>query len=290
MATKTIEIDGLVTFWRLTNATDYDVLRAELEAIGLGEFIPEKATDYQALKNALVKVYGSQRVLIRHLSKKKKSFSVVHEKVLIDPTSGEEYPDYKTSFIAYIADDEILFRYESGLPCYPPRMDSCEEQWQSEMGKVPSEKLAKRLTDIVEYVQGIPLKSGKGGGGLYWLPESNVPIWDAVKRAIAKGHPGNIIDGFDVAKNKKSLSAVSRALVELVESRMTTVRTNLLKKDTGDRAKSTQRGKAEELRELVEDYEDILGTTFDGLKSATEDLGDVETFAAFREMSEKFGE
>lgn len=271
-----VSIGGSVVFWTLSNSTDHGIMKEGLEGIGLGRFVPEVQTPYAALKNSLVRTFGSRRTLIRDV-KNRREYAVVKETVLKDPTGGKDTVKHDVQFIAYVADDEVLFREENGLPFHPSQATTCQAIFEEELGRVSAPSLARRIVQIVEFGKGVPLR---GTGGIYWIPDAHMFLWDAVAGICQKASSKNNLYRLNTAKDDDALVAVSAAIAAQVESSMETLRGEM-QRDVGDRAKRTTRKKAALLQKKVEFYEGLFGTTMESVKDSCDDLAETVVVATF---------
>ena len=278
---KEVSVNGRVVFWTLGEDSDHAILEQGLTDCSLGGYCPDENTAKAALKSALVSIYGSRRCLIRPLDGRA-GYLVVQEK-------GEGEGNISLSHVPLFSVDVptgpegILFKDpESGEIVEHHQAGIVRDQFWRELDKVPSHKVARALVNIIDRISGTSLRET---GGIYWIPERTLPIWEKVVTAVESASPSNAIYALNTAKDDDCLRAVVAGLTHSVSSEMDTIRGKIRSGKLGDKALATQNSRAADLRLKIQLYEKLFGKTLTELKDSTEDLESAEVMTALAQLA-----
>lgn len=280
---KNVSVNGQVVFWTLGEDSNHTTLEQGLTACSLGRYCPDENTSKAALKSALVSVYGSRRCLIRPLEGRA-GYLVVQEK-------GEGEGNISLSHVPLFSVDVptgpegIVFKNpESGETIGNHMGATVRDRFWQELDKVPSHKVARALVNIIDRISGTSLRET---GGIYWIPEKTLPIWEKVVSAVESASPknSNAIYALNTAKDDDCLRAVVAGLTHSVSSEMDTIRGKIQSGKLGKKALDTQNSRAADLRLKIELYEKLFGKTLTELKDSTEDLEAAEVMTALAQLA-----
>ena len=268
-----LSVNGRIVFWSLGSDSEYKALKDGFEQLGLSAYIPDEQSSVMSLKAALTEVYGSRRCLVRKLDKPKvPGFQITQERASGENNAGLEYHKI---FSAQIPTDNrgiIFLDPETGVQISDPKYATVvRDLFWKELDKVPRDNLARSLKRIVaQQSNGITLKET---GGVYWIPENSLPLWDKVVSVTQAASPGgrNKIYGPRTLLDDDLVHMAMDWLAQNVESEMGQIRERLGKAKT-KRGKSTQEDAASDLHDKVKTYEGIFSKTLQGLKDSTQDL------------------
>jgi hypothetical protein len=271
-----LPLKGKTITFTLSSNTDPDELKKLLENISvigrdgkprsykrLAKFSPKANSPKAGLHASLMKLYGRSGHLVRTL-KGKRGYAVVREeRNNAGSVTGNSATLLHTTLFEVTLDqsDSLVPTWEeienNALP------DSLKNTIQAEFVrqlKVCSHNaLARSVVRMIDSLHGISLRPT---GGVYWLPEQAIDVWNQVADAIEISGPGNNIYGFRTAFDEESaatiLDALTRNVMEEVERMAEEVADADL--DLGKRAMTTKLARAKMLKNRVAHYGKMLGT------------------------------
>src|SRR5262249_45696180 len=107
MIHRNLRLGAVVTFWTCGEWSRPAVIEVGLTALGFDQFVPERRGKGAALRDALEKVCGGPRLMVRP-TKEKDGFCVVEEERRETALGGNSYQviltariDFNTSFITF---------------------------------------------------------------------------------------------------------------------------------------------------------------------------------------------
>jgi len=247
-------ISGAVVYWTASKDTSANTLAANLQAIGLGKFVPAPATDAVALKAAMTDLYagatsGAGTNLIRP---DRNGFSVVTE------TQGVFGLMHDTVLHARFAHGHLAL-----TPQDHPDAGRLLSAIQSQLDLVPTSSLTSALTAIVGHLGGVSMRPT---GGIYWVPQRSLEMWGKVIKAVQDSGASAVYMAQTVA-DAESVRAVCAAIQAEVGAEVERIRHDLAEGLTArsGRARSAQ---LSTLGNRLREYEADLGTTLGDLRDA----------------------
>lgn len=259
MSNVNISISGATVFWRGTSDTEATRLEANLTAIGLGKYAPKPTALNVALKAALTSLYAKPRTLVRP---DRNGFSVVEEEQTKLGLS------HKTTLTV-----ELTMRGQDGLliyPAEPGEQARIRQQVKAQLNLVPYSALTQCLTDIVRSLGGVALRDS---GGIYWVPQMNVPRWREVVKAVQASGPVKVYCASMVA-DEDGVRAVCDSIREEMEREVAQISADFAS-GLSDKAMKSRAASLTAMAKRVREYETALGVTLDALRD-----GLVQTDAA----------
>ena len=283
-AVKLDTMNGEVTLWSLCGESSLPILEVGFEAIGLGRYTPEGQTQNAAMKAALTKYFGRAGTgyevdtvpdttdtfaVTKVTSEKKNGVHVpVHDCLYIvkPPLSGRWFP-----FIDPNTGDVV--EPEGEIAPSVTRGDAIRQEYWRQMDVVPRSKLASCLKKIaVDHLGGVTVR--QKGGGVYWLSEDKLPIWEKVAIVLGAAEltefHSNKIYGLSTCITDRTVEALCAALTAQVETEMNASDERIRSGKLGKKALTTVSREADDLRQKVRDYSYLLGTALDTLESRIE--------------------
>jgi hypothetical protein len=259
MSNVNISISGATVFWRGTSDTEAARLQTNLTNIGLGKYAPSPVNMGHAVKAAMTSLYSKPRTLVRP---DRNGFSIVEEE---QTTLGLRHKVTLTVEVAQRHPDGLL-----AYPCDPPARDRLVSQVKAQLGLVPYTALTQCLTNIVRSLGGVALRDS---GGIYWIPQVNVPRWREVVKAVQASGPVKVYCASMVA-DEDGVRAVCDSIREEMESEVAQINADFA---TGlsDKAMKSRASALAAMAKRVREYETALGVTLDTLRD-----GLVQTDAA----------
>tara|TARA_R100001594_G_scaffold29905_1_gene55735 strand:- start:1839 stop:2654 length:816 start_codon:yes stop_codon:yes gene_type:complete len=270
MIEKSIDYNGSIVYWSLSDGTNIHLLRQGLQDIGRAHLIPETRVDLQALQRSIREAFPGKRTLVRPLSGKP-GYAVVHEH------SGGTEMEYEEEVRFAVVANEI-FCSESNHP----KLAFIEDEYQNQKDLVTANKLGGVLVKACQELQGIPLRNR---GGLYWIPEANRLKWEEIVRVVERCNIRNTTSLVKTTTDKKTLDAVCDSLVHQVSKKLENLETSLEEGELGKRGLKTREREAQELDDLVQTYEKILGKTLTSLRDRASDVESAASMALLEAMA-----
>lgn len=271
MQTQTFSANGRIVFWSLGNDSDHKMLSDGFDQLGLSSYTPDEQSALMSLKSALTEAYGSRRCLIRRLEKRS-GFQISQERASGENNAGLEYQKLFSVEIPTGPHGILFMDPDTGERIPDPKYaGTVRDLFWRELDKVPRDNLARALTRItLQKMDGICLRET---GGIYWIPQSKMHIWDQVVSAVEQASPSgrNKVYGPRTLLDDELVSMAMDWLAQNVESQMGQIRERLGKAKS-KRGKSTQENAAADLHNKVQTYEHIFQKTLQGLKDSTQDL------------------
>lgn len=287
-AVKLDTMNGEVTLWSLCGESSLPVLKAGFEAIGLRKYTPEGQTQNAAMKAALTKYFGrasgngyevdtvpdtTDTFAVTKVTSEKKNgvYVPVHDCLYIvkPPLSGRWFPFIDPNTGDVVEPNDLVYR---GTPSLT-RGDAIRQEYWRQMDVVPRSKLASCLKKIaVDHLGGVTVR--QKGGGVYWLSEDKLPIWEKVAIVLGAAelteNSENRIFGLSTCITERTVEALCAALTAQVETEMNASDERIRSGKLGKKALTTVSKEADDLRQKVRDYSYLLGTALDTLESRIE--------------------
>ena len=262
MIEKEIKLNGAVVFWSLGEDTSAVDLDTGLRGLGLDAYTAEKNTALGAVKIALTKTYGGKSATIARVGGLEK-YAVSYPKAVV--TNGVDDIDYIKAFTVEYSTDKSVMIFRSpttGMVVQPNGYHNAQAIYTNEMSTCARHKVARCLTRVVGYLNGVALRDR---GGLYWLPQDKMATFNAVAKVIQDAG-SNSVYTVRTAHDTESVRAICDALTSEVNSELDTINADIMGGDIKKRAMKSRQDRAVNLRAQVAEYESILGTALDSLK------------------------
>jgi hypothetical protein len=158
----------------------------------------------------------------------------------------------------------------------------CQVAYDEALKTTDHKKVMRCLTRIIEHFNGTPMR---GRGGLYWIPEQNIPAFKKVSDIMTLGNLRNEVDLMRTAHDVDSVRAVCRGLKRRVKSEVATISKSLMNPDITDKAKVKKDKEAQNLYSSIADYKNMFGDAL----SSLEEVSDQADAAAVIEVLQAFG-
>lgn len=253
-----IGVSGAVTYWELSSISDLSATCDGLTALGYKEFLPEPRTPSAALKSAMGEVFGGNGVMIRPLDDPDNNgFTAVRE------IRGSQSNQYST--VATVKfDSSAKLVYSEGVKDADKLR--IEAAWIYHMSIVSQSTLANVLvkiitTDAVE--GGLSGTTLKPAGGIYWVPATQLPKYEAlveVLKHVALGNRANKIYFLRIVYDKDSVEAVKDAIIRDITEHAKEIEEDSKTAGLGELAYRHRIEDAESLHDRIAAYEGMLGS------------------------------
>ena len=268
MKTNRLDIGGGITFWTLSDQTDFEKLSAGLRAAGFGKFAPEPRTAHSVLKETLEKLHPGGKVF---QTRNKEEFEVVR---VSQQTGRNEYQHRLTA------------RYEFGrIVTDDSTQDEITNATFADLrNRLPYHAITRILTEIVNAIGGTTLRPT---GGIYWVRFENLERWELAAHAIESAS----LDGKSKVHVVRAVfdsgmvAAVAEGLTREIQTNAAEIDAALHDPAAGWKARGTQRAHAERLRQKVATYERDLGIALDGLRAELDRATDRVVIATLTESA-----
>lgn len=267
MTPNHLRLGGAVVYWSLSEFSFRDRLANGLADAGFGDLAPDPRPATAALKAALEQTLSGARVLIRPLQSRD-GFAVVEEQ------RGQTENVYTQTLSARVEGEGAFARL-----AFSPKDErslAVHQAFDLHQGLISAHQVSECLVKVVERLGGTRLRPS---GGFYWLPEDKLNLWQEVSAAVEKaafGRP-HACYVLRVAMDADAFRAVRDAIVAEVTAEANRIRAEVLSGELKERALESRRLEAEDLRDKVALYEQLLDT---GLASLREAIDAAEEAAA----------
>ena len=267
MIESTFDVGGAVVFWTASEFTDRDRLRVGLAPLGLAQFLPEPRPPASVLKDALEEALGGSRVLVRPLADRD-GFTVVKEE------RGKNANYYATELIARVR-NPVQIDYDP----FDDRAIRVNTAFQRHLGRIPGTQLSACLVRMVEFLGGTRLRPT---GAVYWIPGPKLEEWSAVAQAVEQASDGKPSAVYLLRHrlDADAVRAIRDAVVVEVQSATARIAEEVNGGQLGSRALETRKQQAQELREKVLLYEDLLSVGLAELHRAIDSADQTAATAA----------
>ena len=247
MIESTVEVGGAVVFWTACAFTDRDKLIAGLSPLHLEEFVPDPRPAASILKDALEETLGGPRTLVRPLARRD-GFTVIKEE------RGADDNCYVTELIARVRDiDPPSIDYTP----WDERAGRVNAAFARHAGRLPAVQLSACLVKLVEFLGGTRLRPT---GAVYWIPGPKLDEWVSIAQAVEAASEGKPSAVYLLRHrlDADAVRAIRDAVVSEVQTATARIAEDISAGELGSRALETRKQHAQELREKVLLYEDLL--------------------------------
>ena len=253
---------GAVVYWG-AGETQRDVLKTGLEDLGLERFLPNCRTPESSLFNALkdeVPETGMTRdYLIQSLKDRGNNGYEV-----VEVLKGDKNNSYSALFSARVDKTSERLVLSEGTWDYAT-LDgpSLQKSYDRYRGILTGSSMGACLVDICQHLRGTSLRPS---GGIYWLPEDSVGMWDKVGGAVSQAAlTESNVYRLRTIMDEKAAVAVIDAITSEVDAQSAEIMEGI--GQLGERALRTREERSRVLKAKVEHYEQMLGEGLDKLKS-----------------------
>jgi hypothetical protein len=253
-------------FWRSARWSHRQTLFDGLSRLGLERFCPSKRTNLACLYDALCAAFPGRDHQVERLDD-----TNAYEVVQIH--RGTEKNEYRHRGKFTIGKEDRVITL---TPYDWNTLDSVTTQFNRFLGYVRGQDVTECLVSLINHWGGTCLKPN---GGMYWLPDSWLPQWEALAQVVssaAMSVSGRLYQ-FRVARDAHTLRAVIDALTEEIEAEVCSIDQDVTSAELGHRALETRRRLANALASKVEKYESLFSLPLPKLR---ENLSRVELAAA----------
>lgn len=277
---ENIESAGKIVMWALRGDTNRDLLQTSWDSEGLPENL--KPSDYTqpalALQNALRDLARGRRSLVRPL-RQRGAWCVINEQVYEGTAEdGEaavtaEELEHTTSYRAWIERDTN----SSGATNVSLHLKGASDEtaeavndaFTHQREHMAANAFSSWLTKAIEQIT-CAVKIRKSGG-VYYVPESKVSVFDSIVSAISVANPSHVFHTITAMKADNCvatvLEAVNREAAEIIDAIENEIDTGNL----GKRALNSRRGNLATLSDKLGAYETLLGGALDDIKTRLDD-------------------
>ena len=272
---------GKIVMWALSGPTNRTELQDAWDLEGLPSSL--KPSDFTqpalSLQNALRELARGKRSLVRPL-RQRGAWCVIDEVVFdSDVEDGEaavtgEDLEHTTSYKAWIerttnstGASTIHLRLKDADDA---TSDAVHDAFTKHREHMAANTFSAWLTKVIEDCTAA-VKIRKSGG-VYYVPEDRVPVFDSIVSAITTANPQHVFHTITAMKADNCvatvLDAVNREAAELVDA----IENELDTGDLGKRALNSRRGNLAKLGDKLASYETLLGSRLDDIKNRLEDV------------------
>lgn len=273
MAMDHIRVDGAVTFWNVGEYTDLDLYEIGLARCGMRKFVPNPRTQASALKDALGDTFqpnGNANITFR-IERMENSDAFQVDRI--------ERGDVN---IGNITQREMIAYIENGVMHFDPhdhRASAIVQHYNRHLGLVRGSTITRSLVDIVSHLGGVSLRDT---GGVYWLPETALSVWEDVATAAENASIGKrcMVHTMKHHFDASALRSVRVAFEKEILTRAKQISDEMQVAEIGDRAIENRRTECHAMRQKIKQYEEILGETLTVLRDAVSHAESAEALGA----------
>ena len=257
---------GTITYWTASEYTKLDSLRSGLEDLGLGQFCPEPRTPQAALRDALQETFPGKDFSVEKLEDQ--GFEVVRIE------RGELRNSYHHLLTAKLNEDHTTILFQ---PLTQQAQDVVAS-YNKHLGQVKVSAVTGCLTAILAHLGGTRLRPG---GGIYWLADDRLPLWERVGQATEGAAVGGRTTVYRIRHDldRDSVKAVHDAIAGEVRAEAEKLGADLQSGTLGERGLKNRQLQATALRDKIREYEQILGLSLESLHRAVDDAECAEALA-----------
>jgi hypothetical protein len=258
-----IDVTGAVTYWTLTERTNLDILKSELEVDGLEKFVPQPRTPLDTLKQAAEEIYPG--CMLRPLAHRK-GLDVVKE------TPGQVQNDYQHV-------DSVTCEPVACQNGHLNDLQSAYYRWEK---LVPSSHVTRRLVEAINEFGGHRLRDT---GGVYWIPKWALAKWGFIRDALAKAG-GSVVYTLTTRCDPESVGAIIDGLRESVGSELKEIGEDFTEENIGERAVGNRKERLMELRAQLKKVEGLLNVNLADLATDIDNCENLAGLAALAAAAE----
>lgn len=292
--TTEISLNGAVVFYNLQTSIPAVVVKALFEKENLGAFTPKANSELIALREGINDDFVRGIPGRRIVSIRGETAYMIHQKLNTQDTDAEgtkfNSADHEKKFQVHwsslspgapktlsfrdgVTGERIHPGGNSSIQIEDPSFDEKMRKLVISMAvhasMVSADSMSSALVDVIRArMNGLSLRTGKGGGGVYWIPQESIGLWERLGAGMSMGGM-NRLERLQTAIDPAGVETLMTALGAHVESEVS----KLAKAMDEDCAKKTRQKtwdnratQAENLRDKVRSYASILGTTVDKLE------------------------
>lgn len=269
METQRNDIAGSAVFWTLGEETDFGQFSDALRRAGFSKFLPERQTDYAALRDALTADQtGCEIFPVKGAATP--TFEVVS--VRRDHGSSDPRNEYTHRLTAHVtaAGNVATDTYDGATDA---RLTAA---FRRQRERVPYHAVSRSLVAIVYSLQGVTLRPS---GGIYWIPNAAFERWEMVAHALELSGPRNRAFALRTMLDEHSAAALREALANEIERESRDIDAVLSDPQNSLKSAKTQRAKAQQLRRKIEAYETSFTMALPDLKRQLDRAVGIEAVA-----------
>jgi hypothetical protein len=296
MSEKIIAVDGsgntgCQIYWEPDEMTK-DSLASALNVIGKSHLIPKSSTVAAALEESFDSLLSSSK--IKQRGKPIKYFRLAAEVTgfearQIHPNSEDVDPIPVASVVVEDGTVKIAKHNPDLLPQLDNHRAEIERVLQSKfeyrMNFYPTATVSACIAKVISDVGGILIRRT---GGLYFVPEKGIPVLEEFASVVDLSQgakPEIVLCKFPLVPTERSFLTVLKSVKSVAKERLDAVEASLSELGKGrkmrDDGKQSRLDECQEVLEMLELYEEILGVPLDEFKSVAEKVkGAINAHAA----------
>lgn len=253
---------GAQIHWRLKGETDRVKLDEELKTRGLGNRLPAVVEPETAIRRAVGRLRGKRR-LIRPLGRRG-SWAVVEEELDV---TNEKLKHWDGPTISLDKIGRAVFKNATA-----DEARLVTEAYEHCLDVLDTTDVSGWLIQQADRLRAAPLRAG---GGIYYLPPQVLPEWLSLTEALAAAHPGHTVYVTPTIRmTPGGARAIIDGLVEDTLAQVEKIQGEVIDGDLGVRALEHRADVSRQLLTKVSQYEELLATPLETLRSALGKLGE----------------
>lgn len=273
MIESNVRVGGAVLFHAIGPNSSRPILKAGLEGIGWGKFVPEERTPFSCLQAALQQVFkkgkDSAKTLIRPLDEER-GFAVVNEERGAEVNS---YQHQSTWLLPEFDEHGNMLGHVKGVNGaeYESGADVREAFDNARLTLGPS-AVGTALVKMIEALGGVALRPS---GAIYWIAASKLDEWQKIVTAVeacsgelkckdGRG-PSNRLYVMRVMADQQMVQAVGDGIVNEITVEIERIKKEL-EEGLGDKAVKNRQAKVADMVNKVERFEHSFGDPLEQIR------------------------
>jgi hypothetical protein len=274
MIMREVSVGGAVAYWKST-WTSRPHLVQHFQDLGLEEkMIPEQREPLTVLRHCLQHHIGANKgTMIRPLKNRNGYEAVIEKRGLVSN-------EYQHWFTAVVSDGGIVNVLDDG---YDDTSSNLHTLYQHFKDLLSGEAVSAALKRLVLDLAGTTLRDA---GGVYWLPDDKVELWERFAQAYEKSGD-NQIYRLRVQADEHMIRAVRDAIESELSEKVEEIKTDVQSNTLGVRALQGRVEAAKGLRDKLKTYEQSLGVTLSEVGQAIENAESTAAHAVILASAKK---
>jgi hypothetical protein len=261
---------GIIVTWTGSGEADLVAVSDAFAKVGMGELAPKARSLREALKAALVAQYSKKN---RRVAPTPRGYEVVEEVANEDGLTNSHRHVMSAWVEKHAASGGEVIRCDDAalFADLSEAVEACKK-------RVEGAVVAESLVDVAQKkLHGMKLRDG---GGVYWLPKSNVGTWFTLTDALESIRGGITTRPFTVSGDDRTIKSVVESGISKVEAAVNEVYEKIAAGQVGPRALKTAAETVAALAEQVTTWEETLGASLEALRTKVFDAQIAATRAA----------
>lgn len=278
------KLGGQAVLWTSASDADHYKLTCGLTGLGLSAYIPEQATEIEALKMAVSKFNFQSHYTLNEKAVFDLEPQVGDAGYTLVARTGKGHGKgnaHSNLFIVYQGDNLQFYPGDAGIAPPQDLQSELESSYQQALKCIPSERITKSLTALAGQFGGVPWIKGRGRTP-YLIPQKRVAEWEAVTRVFedASNQGGIDFRPLNHIMDAAAVKTVTAAVAADLEQKLGRIEERLESSDSktgkplGRTGRRNMEKSARKLVSELKEYEDSLGVVLEQVREKFQPIAD----------------